>query len=199
MPSKLWTDHLRRRVLIVVAFIGVIWLVAGLDAIVFGGRLQSFGIVPRTEHGLTGILAAPLLHAGFQHLVANSLGILVFGTLVMLRSECHFWVVTLVGALASGAGTWLFGRPLLHIGASGIVFAYFGYLLLTGWFERRIGALLISIVVFLVWGPTLYGILPLQAGISWEGHLFGLMGGVLAAWLLARWPRACSLLPGQPN
>ena len=106
----------------------------------------------------------------------------------MLRSEAHFWTVTLIGALASGIGTWLLGRPAIHIGASGIVFAYFGYLLFTGFFERRIGSLLLSILVFVIWGPTLYGALPMQRGTSWEGHVFGLIGGMLAAWFLAGRP-----------
>lgn len=181
---------LRRRAGVMGAFILAIWLVAGLDATVLGGRLQHFGIQPRTEHGLLGIIAAPLLHGGIDHLVANTIGVLVFGGLVILRSTAHFWTVTLIGALASGAGTWLFGRPALHIGASGIIFAYFGYLLLTGWFERRPGAVLLSIAVFLVWGPMLYSILPMQSGVSWEGHLFGLLGGILSAWLLVRWRRA---------
>jgi membrane associated rhomboid family serine protease len=185
-----WADGLRRRAVILGACIGAIWLVAFVDAMAFGGRLHEFGIEPRTEHGLLGIVAAPLLHGGVDHLVANMIGILIFGGLVMLRSEAHFWTVTLIGALASGAGTWLFGRSALHIGASGIIFAYFGYLLMTGWFERRVGAFLLSIAVFLVWGPMLYSILPLQSGVSWEGHLFGLLGGIVSAWLLARSQRA---------
>ena len=96
--------------------------------------------------------------------------------------------MTLVGVLASGAGTWLFGRPGIHIGASGVVFAYFGYLLFTGFFEGRIGSLLLSIAVFLIWGPTLYGVLPIPGASSWEGHVFGLIGGMLAAWVLAGRP-----------
>lgn len=173
---------------IIAAFIGVIWLVDIVDTVAFAGRLQYFGIVPRTEQGLLGILVAPLIHGGVQHLLANTGGLLIFGGLVMLRSERHFWTVTLIGTLACGIGTWMFGRPGIHIGASGIVFAYFGYLLFTGFFERRIGALLLSVAVFVIWGPTLYGVLPMQGGTSWEGHVFGLIGGMLAAWALAGRP-----------
>lgn len=177
---------LRRWVRTLVLFVAVIWGVELLDVFVFGGRLRSFGIVPRTSPGLRGILFAPFLHGGIGHLMANTTGILIFGGLVILRGEVHFWVVTVVGALASGLGTWLFGRPAYHIGASGILFAYFGYLLFTGWFERRFGSILLSLGVLIVWGSTLFGILPVHPAISWEGHLFGLIAGVAAARLLAR-------------
>jgi membrane associated rhomboid family serine protease len=150
--------------------------------------LLAYGIQPHAEKGLTGIAIAPLIHGGIDHLLANTGGILIFGGLVMLRSPSHFWTVTIVGALASGMGTWLFGRPAVHVGASGIVFAYFGYLLFTGFFERRIASLLLSIAVFVIWGPTLYGILPTRSAISWEGHVFGFLGGMVTAWVLAGRP-----------
>lgn len=179
-------NDLRHRAAILFAFICAIWFVGLLNALLFDGRLAGFGIVPRTERGLIGIPIAPFLHGGIDHLLANTGGILIFGGLVMLRNKQHFWAVTLLGGLVSGAGTWLVGRPALHIGASGIVFAYFGYLLFTGLFERRFWPLLLSCLVFAVWGPTLYGVLPLHRGVSWEGHAFGLLGGILAAWMLAR-------------
>ena len=188
------TRDWRRRAETLVAVIGAMWLVLLVDALAFGGRLRAFGIRPRDEQGLLGILLAPFLHDGVNHLLANTGGLLVFGGLVMIRSESHFWAVTVIGALAGGVLTWLFGRPVIHIGASGIIFAYFGYLLATGWFERRIGSLLLSTLVLLVWGPTLYAVLPTQRAISWEGHAFGLLGGILAAWLLARRPRRRGVL-----
>lgn len=170
-------------------FLCAIWITGLVDIFAFHGHLRSYGIVPRTELGLRGILFAPFLHEGYGHLMANSGGILVFGGLIVLRQQSHFWAVTFIGALASGGGTWLLGRPAVHIGASGIVFAYFGYLLCIGWFERRFSSLLFSVVTFLVWGPTLYGVLPVKPSISWEGHLFGLIGGYLAASILARRPK----------
>jgi membrane associated rhomboid family serine protease len=181
-------DSLSSRVATLAIVIGAIWLVAAVNLFVFEGRLLAFGIQPRAEEGLRGIVLAPLLHGSFNHLLMNSGGLLIFGGLVMLRSRSHFWMVTIIGALASGLGTWLFGRPAVHVGASGVVFACFGYLLFTGLFERRIGSLLLSIAVFFVWGPTIYGILPNERDISWEGHLFGFIGGVIAAWMLAGRP-----------
>lgn len=181
-------DDWRAKVGTLAVVVGALWLVAGLNLVVFEGRLLAYGIYPRAEEGLRGIALAPLLHGSLNHLLANSGGILLFGGLVMLLSSSHFWMVTVIGALASGLGTWLFGRPAMHVGASGVVFAYFGYLLFTGIFERRIGSLLLSILVFLVWGPTIYGILPMERDISWEGHLFGFIGGIIAAWVLAGRP-----------
>jgi membrane associated rhomboid family serine protease len=168
--------------------IGALWAVSAFNLFALDGRLLAYGIAPRTEVGLRGIVIAPLVHGGVEHLIANTLGVLVFGGLVMLRSRSHFWMVTIVGALASGLGTWLFGRPAMHVGASGVVFAYFGYLLFTGLFERRFASLLLSVGVFLVWGPTIHGILPVAQPVSWEGHLFGFIGGMLAAWVLAGRP-----------
>jgi membrane associated rhomboid family serine protease len=177
-----------RRAGIIAALIGLMWLAWIVDAVVLGGRLPAFGILPRTERGLLGIALAPLIHGGISHLLANTAGLLLFGGLVIMRSERHFWTVTLVGALVSGAGTWLVGRPGVHIGASGVIFSYFGYLLFTGFFERRIGPLLLSIAVLVIWGPTLYGVLPTEGASSWEDHMFGLIGGMLAAWVLAGRP-----------
>lgn len=177
---------LGRRAAVIVACVAVIWLVAGVDALFFRGELQRFGIEPRTLEGLRGIVFSPLLHTGLVHLTANSSALALFGGLVILRSESHFWAVTGIGALAGGAATWLFARQALHVGASGLVFAYFGYLLFAGVFERRVATLMLSSAIFALWGGLLFGILPLEQGVSWEGHLFGLLAGALAAWLLAR-------------
>lgn len=177
---------LGRRAAIIVACVAVIWLVAGVDALFFRGELRRFGIEPRSIEGLRGIVFGPFLHTGLTHLVANSSALALFGGLVILRNASHFWTVSAIGALAGGAATWLFARAALHVGASGLVFAYFGYLLFAGIFERRVATLLLSSAIFAFWGGLLFGILPLEHGVSWEGHLFGLLAGALAAWLLAR-------------
>jgi membrane associated rhomboid family serine protease len=166
--------------------LAVLWLVLLINALFFHGELNRFGIEPRTLAGLRGIAFAPFLHAGIGHLVANSMGLLLLGGLVLLRQEIDFWVVTVVGGMIGGLGVWLVGRPLLHIGASGIIFAYFGYLVCTGIFERRIGAIVISLMAVVGWGGLIYGVLPGQPGVSWESHFFGLVGGACAAWLIAQ-------------
>src|SRR5262245_36485595 len=118
-------DSLASRIATLVLVIGVIWVVSGFNLYALDGRLLAWGIAPRTEEGLRGIVFGPLLHGGVNHLVANTLGLLIFGGLVAIRSRLHFSTVTLVGVIVAGAGTWLFGRPAVHVGASGLVFAYF--------------------------------------------------------------------------
>jgi membrane associated rhomboid family serine protease len=184
--SRAFVAELRRAVTIVAASLAVLWLILLLDVVAFGGALRAWGIVPRTGGGVRGIVFAPLLHASAGHLVGNTIGFALLGGLVLLREEWHFWTVTVVGALVAGLGTWLFGRLAMHIGASGVIFAYFGYLLLAGWLERKLGAIVLSLFVFATWGTLLVGVLPGTPGISWEGHLFGLIGGGVAAALIAR-------------
>lgn len=161
------------------------WATFGVN-LLLGGALLDFGIVPRTTQGLLGILVAPFLHANLAHLMANTVPFLIFGWLVMLRDRRHFGVVTLMGLLGSGLLSWTLGPPRsIHIGASGVIFGYFGFLLLAGWFARKWSAIAISLLVAIVWGGTVFGVLPGTPGVSWQGHLGGFLGGVLAARQLA--------------
>jgi membrane associated rhomboid family serine protease len=187
---------LKRYVGILGGLVLLLWAVELVDLLLFGGSLDRLGIRPRTAGGLMGVPLHPLLHLGLGHVALNSIGLLLFGGLVILRDETDFWITVLLGTLIGGLGVWLFGRPPIHVGASGVVFALFGYLLLTGWFDRSFGAILLSAVVFLLWGSALFGLSPMQVGISWEAHLFGFLAGGLAAWLRAQRRRA--KLPVNP-
>ena len=161
--------------------LGAAWLAFVANAVT-GGALLPFGIVPRTTTGLRGILFAPFLHANLQHLVANTLPFVILGWLVMLRDTRHFGRVTLVAALTSGLLSWLLGAPgSVHIGASGVIFGYLGFLMLSGWYARTVGSVLLSIAVTAAWGGLVFGVLPTVPGVSWQGHLGGFLGGVLAA------------------
>ena len=165
----------------------LLWSVQIVNAFIFGGKLAVFGIHPRSLNGLQGILWAPFLHGGFRHLIANTLPFVTLGWLVMLQETADFLIVTVVAALVSGLGTWLIGAPAsVHIGASGVIFGYFGYLLLRGWFERSALSLALSVLVISLYGSLIWGVFPVQQGVSWEGHLFGFIGGGLAARLLAK-------------
>jgi membrane associated rhomboid family serine protease len=178
--------YLRRSAHTIGWSVGLIWGAGAVNLLLFAGSLNAYGIVPRTVRGLIGIPLAPLLHGGVFHLISNTVGMLLLGGLVVLREERHYWVVTLTAWLLGGLGVWTFGRPSVHIGISGVIFGYLGYLLLTGWFERRVGSILLSVAALLLWAPMLLGMLPVQVAVSWESHVFGFLSGVLAAWWLAR-------------
>lgn len=180
------TQYLRRCAVAIGGFIVLIWVVWAVNELLFGGGLNALGIRPRSFVGLIGIPLHPLLHGDVPHLLHNSIGILLFGTLAYLREEFDFWIVAGFGAIGGGFVTWVVGRPVIHVGASGVIFALFGYLLFAGWFERRLGSMILSVLLFLGWGSVLLGMIPLQRGISWEGHLFGFLSGVVAARVLAR-------------
>jgi membrane associated rhomboid family serine protease len=147
-----------------------------------GGALLTFGIIPRTAIGLRGILFAPFLHGSVNHLVANSIPFVLLGWLVMLRDSRHFVRVTAYAMLASGAMAWLLGATgSVHVGASGVIFGYLGFLMLSGWYARSFASIAISIAVTVLWGGLITGVMPGDVGISWQAHLGGFLGGVLAA------------------
>lgn len=182
--------EIKAQVFILGAFIGLMWILEIIDVPLGGtgrwcGGLNQFGIFPRQVEGLRGIVFSPFLHGGFAHLIANTIPFATLGWLVMLRRTADFWVVTAIAMLVGGLGTWLFGSPGCHIGASGVIFGYLGFLISRGYFERRVGSVLFSFVVLFLYGGLLWGVLPLRVGISWEGHLFGFIGGVIAARMLA--------------
>jgi membrane associated rhomboid family serine protease len=161
--------------------LALMWIVF-LATTVSGDALLSLGIVPRTTTGLRGILFAPFLHGSLAHIVANSIPFVVLGWLVMLRDARHFVPVTLSAMIGSGLMAWLFGAPgSIHIGASGVIFGYLGFLILSGWFARSFLSVLLSIIVTALWGGMDLGVMPGHAGISWQAHLGGFLGGVLAA------------------
>jgi membrane associated rhomboid family serine protease len=163
--------------------------------VVSANSVLAWGIQPRTKQGLWGILFAPFLHGSPEHLLANTVPLLVLGWLVMLRDAKHFFPVTLLSMLGAGLFAWTFGAPgSVHIGASGVVFGYLGFLILAGWFARSLGAIALSILVTVLWGGLVFGVLPGQPGISWQAHLGGFVGGALAAkWLAPRGAAARAL------
>ena len=169
--------------------VAFMWVVQLVNALVFQGRLAGLGVHPRTVSGLVGILFAPFLHGSFGHLIGNTLPLVVLGWFVMLRRKRDLFYVSALSALVGGLGTWLIAPSMsVHVGASVLVFGYLGYLLVRGVLERSFWSIAGSVAVFLLYGGALFGILPGEAGISWQGHLFGLLGGVLAARALAKKP-----------
>ncbi|HSH03942.1 MAG TPA: rhomboid family intramembrane serine protease [Anaerolineae bacterium] len=164
------------------------WVLEIIDFILFTFSLDRFGIAPRSLIGLRGIFLAPFLHIGFSHLISNTIPFLALGWLVMLRSLSDFVNVSIITAIISGLGVWLFASPqTVHLGASGLIFGYLGYLLLRGYFERSLVAIALALITTFFYGGILRGILPQSAGISWQAHLFGFIGGSIAAYLLTKY------------
>ncbi|MBD2304925.1 rhomboid family intramembrane serine protease [Chroococcidiopsis sp. FACHB-1243] len=179
--------EIQTQILVLGGLAALMWITEFIDIFFFRGRLDAFGIRPHSFIGLRGILFAPFLHGGLGHLIANTIPFLTLGWLVMLRETSDFFVVSIVTMLVSGLGVWLTGSPYsIHVGASGVIFGYFGFLLLRGYFERSFAAILFSLVVGFLYGGMIWGVLPSQYGISWQGHLFGFIGGAIAARLLAK-------------
>ncbi|MET7767080.1 rhomboid family intramembrane serine protease [Nocardia sp. NPDC005366] len=166
-------------------FVGLLYVIEGVDEI-DSRQLDSAGIEPREADGLTGIIWAPVLHGGWDHLMSNTLPLLILGFLVLLSGIWRGLAATGIIWLVAGLGTWLTGADgTVHIGASSLVFGWLTYLICRGWFARHVGQILIGLVVVAVYGSLLWGVLPGQPGISWQGHLFGAMGGVFAGWVLS--------------
>jgi membrane associated rhomboid family serine protease len=171
---------------VVLAMAAVMWIVEAVDQIA-GGRLDAYGIEPRETDGLDGVVWAPFLHAGFDHLIGNTIPFLVLGLAIAFGGAMRVAVVTVIVALVGGLGTWLVAPSnTVHIGASGIVFGYAAYLVARGAYSRSAAQIGIGLIVLAVWGTTLLrGLVP-EDGISWQGHFFGAVGGIVAAWLLHR-------------
>ena len=169
--------------LIVFGMAAVMWVVEIIDLIP-GTDLDRWGIRPRQLSGLTGIVAAPFLHAGFGHLIGNTIPFLVLGCIIAASGTQRFVQVTVIVGVFAGVGTWLFGQShSVHIGASGLVFGYLTYLVARGFFQRHVGQIIVGLLVLFFYGSILWGLFP-RPGISWQGHLFGSIGGVVAAWVI---------------
>ncbi|MFD3401870.1 rhomboid family intramembrane serine protease [Kribbella sp. NPDC058693] len=165
--------------------VGLMWLSEVIDTATHGS-LDQYGIISREPRGLIGILTAPFLHLGFGHLISNTLPLVTLGAIIAISGAARLFAVTAIVVVIGGFGTWLISPPnTITIGASGLVFGYASYLILRGLFNRRLGQVLIGIVVIMVWGSALFGGLLPQDGISWQGHLFGGIAGVIAAWVLS--------------
>ena len=161
--------------------VALMWI-AFFATVATHGALMSLGIIPRSVIGLRGILFAPFLHGSFAHLLANSIPFAMMGWFVMLRDSRHFVTVTAAAMLGSGLVAWLLGAPgSVHVGASGVIFGYLGFLMLSGWYTRSVASIMISVLVTVMWGGLVFGVLPGQMGISWQAHLGGFIGGALAA------------------
>ena len=161
-----------------------LWLLEILDQL-SGNQLDQLGIHAREVDGMPEIFSAPFLHAGWDHLISNSLPFFVLGFLVLLSGLARWLVSSLIIIVVSGMTAWfLTPANTIILGASGLIFGWFTYLLARGIWSRRPAQVAVAVIVLLVYGGLIWGVFPSAAGISWQAHLGGAVGGVLAAWLL---------------
>lgn len=163
----------------------LLWMVEIVN-LVLGHQLCRFGIFPRTTHGLTGIPLSPFLHGSVAHLFLNTGPLIVLGGLMMTNGRMSFVRSTVLIVLMGGVGIWLIGRPAYHVGASALIFGYFGYLIAKGVFDRRLRSFFIALLVVAAYGGLFWGMLPGVPYVSWEGHLCGFLAGIMAAWFERR-------------
>ena len=188
-----------RRFLPVLVLTGACWLVFLVNNLMLGGHFDQYGIQPRQMDSLKGILFTPFLHGSYEHLLANTVPLLILGGLICARGAGEFIVVTVGGILLGGALTWLFARNACHIGASGLIFCYFGYLASLALFRRTFWSLLLSVACILAYGGIVRGILPTAAAISWESHFAGLIAGVVMAAFVAKLSRTPATAGVRPS
>ena len=170
-----------RRLTALAAFIAALWVVH-LGNWMFGYPLNAaLGLIPRHVAGLDGVLAMPFLHGDFGHLISNTPPLLLMGALLAATATRALLAVNAVIILVGGGLLWLFGAAAVHIGASGLVFGWFGFLVMRGFVDRSLITLGAAMIVGLLYGSIIWGVLPGQPGVSWEAHLFGAIAGAVAA------------------
>jgi membrane associated rhomboid family serine protease len=164
--------------------LGACWAVEVANYSDDGALSNKYGIQAHNSDTIWHIFTAPFLHANLDHIMANSMPLAVFGFLAALRGMARFITVSLIIMVASGLGVWFLSSPgTVTVGASGLIFGYFGYLIARGFVEHRPFDIVVGLLIVLFYGTIIFGALPGQPGISWQAHLFGLIGGVFAAWL----------------
>ena len=175
------TTRWQQRAAGLLASVGAIWAVS-LVAFYVPKLQYQLALLPRRLDGLPGVLGMPFVHDSYGHLFANTLPLLVFGAMLVARGVRYFLGVAFAVALLGGLALWAFGRSAAHIGASGVVFGLFGFLVVRGLYERRLTSIAITVFVTLTYGfSMLFGLVPVAGRVSWEGHLFGLLAGIVVA------------------
>ena len=171
--------------LVVGSFVALLFAIELVNTLMLHGLNRVFGLRPRSADGILDIFTFPLLHANLNHVMSNALPLIIFGFLVFMSGVRVFLTAVACSWLGSGAAVWLIGGGGITVGASGIVFGLFAFLLVRGFFNRSWWQILLSVVLFLAYGSMLFGLIPSFAGfVSWQAHLGGAVGGVVSAVVL---------------
>lgn len=184
MVKSVW---LRLRIVIGLVLVLVLVHVVNMA---LGGSLNEFGIIPRDRKTWYHIATSPFIHASYGHLINNIIGLSIFASICLLRPIRQFVIASIFIILMTGVLVWLFGRPAIHIGASGWIFGLWSLSIMTAWFEHSLKNFIVAIIVVLLYGGMIYGVLPTQPGVSFEAHLFGAVSGFAFAALSSRRYRA---------
>ncbi|MEM1142157.1 MAG: rhomboid family intramembrane serine protease [Pseudomonadota bacterium] len=179
------------KALTLVTAVVLLEVLAHAAAIGVGLRPELYGVLPRSDSRWFTIFSAPFVHANSSHLMSNCTGLLVFGSMVALRSRLLFLFGSACIIAISGGLVWLFGREAAHLGASGWVYGLWGMLISIAWLDRKLKSVLMAVVVVFFYGGMVWGLVPSDSRISFEMHLAGVMSGVLVAGLYARLTSAC--------
>ena len=173
---------LAQRAAVLFGGLGLVWAVS-LYALAdpSASALYFLALTPRRFDGLPGVIGMPFVHGSLWHLIANTLSLIPLAAIVLFRGVRYYLVVVAWIVVVGGLALWLFGREAPHVGASGVVFGLVGFLIVRGLYERAVTSLLVSLAVLLLYGGTIWGIVPQGGGISWEAHLFGLLAGFATA------------------
>jgi membrane associated rhomboid family serine protease len=167
-------------------FVIALWVIYFVDSVLLHGGLKNrFGLRPRSHFSPLSILISPFLHVDRRHLAANTIPFFVLGSLVMIQGQLAFWLTTIVIILIAGLGIWLFGKKgTIHMGASGLILGYFGFTLASVFFAPDLATIIVAVVVAVLYLGLIWQVVPLKKGVSTTGHLFGFIGGIVAAGLV---------------
>ena len=172
------------RLAVLSVFVAGLWVIQVVNWVTGYNLNIAFGLIPRHVSGLDGVVGMPVLHGSFGHLMANTPPLLVMGALLAATATRALLAVNAVVVGLGGVLVWLLGTPAIHIGASGLVFGWFGFLVARGLVDRSPAALVAALFVGLLYGSLIWGVLPGQPGVSWEAHLFGALAGAVAAFVV---------------
>lgn len=170
-------DIYKNRFFFMLLLIAICWIVQIMN-FSLGYSLVSYGVVPRTLEGLIGIFTSPFLHASFSHIISNTLSFLFLGLILTLVVNKDIAEISFLIAICSGLMVWLFAGNGYHVGLSGLIFGYFGFIIASMFYSFNVKVVILGFFVFIFYWTMIFGILPIKEGISWEGHLFGLISGI---------------------